>query len=71
MSPKPPRIPRMLGTKTNAGQTSKEGYSAKEKEINEGKYQEVSPKTNASKEIPSRAKQDLAVDGGDKKFNEN
>ena len=70
MSPKPPRIPRMLGTKTNAGQTSKEGYSAKEKEINEGKYQEISPKTNASKEIPSRAKQDLAVDGGDKKFNE-
>ena len=69
-SPKPPRIPRMLGTKTNAGQTSKEGYSAKEKEINEGKYPEVSPKTNESKEIPSRAKQDLGMDGGDKKFNE-
>ena len=56
MSPKPPRIPRMLGTKTNAGQTSKEGYSAKEREINEGKYPEVLPKTNESKEIPSRAK---------------
>ena len=69
-SPKPPRIPRMLGTKTNAGQTSKEGYSAKEKEINEGKYPEVSPKTNESKEIPSRAKQDLGMDKGDKKFNE-
>ena len=69
-SPKPPRIPRMLGTKTNAGQTSKEGYSAKENEINEGKYPEVSPKTNESKEIPSRAKQDLGMDKGDKKFNE-
>ena len=69
-SPKQLRIPRMLGTKTNAGQTSKEGYSAKEKEINEGKYPEVSPKTNESKEIPSRAKQDLGMDGGDKKFNE-
>ena len=70
MSPKPPRIPRMLGTKTNAGQTSKEGYSAKEREINEGKYPEVLPKTNESKEIPSRAKQNLGMDKGDKKFNE-
>ena len=69
-SPKPPRIPRMLGTKTNAGQTSKEGYSVKEKEVNEGKYPEVSPKTNGSKEIPSRAKQDPSMDRGDKKFNE-
>ena len=69
-SPKPPRIPRMLGTKTNAGQTSKEGYSAKEKEINEGKYPEVSPKINESKEIPSMAKQNLGMDKGDKKFNE-
>ena len=70
MSPKPPRIPRMLGTKTNVGQTSKEGYSAKEREINEGKYPEVLPKTNESKEIPSRAKQNLGMDKGDKKFNE-
>ena len=60
----------MLGTKTNAGQTSKEGYSAKEREINEGKYPEVLPKTNESKEIPSRAKQNLGMDKGDKKFNE-
>ena len=70
MSPKPPRIPRTLGTKTNAGQTSKEGYSAKEREINEGKYPEVLPKTNESKEIPSRAKQNLGMDKGDKKFSE-
>ena len=69
-SPKPPRIPRMLGTKTNAGQTSKERYPAKEKEINEGKYPEVPPKTNESKENPSRAKQDPGTDRGDKKFNE-
>ena len=70
MSPKPPRIPRMLGTETNAGQTSKEGYSAKEREINEGKYPEVLPKTNESKETPSRAKQNLGMEKGDKKFNE-
>ena len=70
MSPKPPRIPRMLGTKTNAGHTSKEGCSAKERKINEGKYPEVLPKTNESKEIPSRAKQNFGMDKGDKKFNE-
>ena len=70
MSPKPPRIPRMLGTKTNAGHTSKEGCSAKEREINEGKYPEVLPKTNESKEIPPRAKQNFGMDKGDKKFNE-
>ena len=70
MSPKPPRIPRMLGTKTNAGHTSKEGCSAKERKINEGKYPEVLPKTNESKEIPPRAKQNFGMDKGDKKFNE-
>ena len=70
MSPKPPRIPRMLGTKTNAGHTSKEGCSAKEREINEGKYPEVLLKTNESKEIPSRAKQNFGMDKGDNKFNE-
>ena len=69
-SPKPPRIPRMLGTKTNAGQTSKEGYPTKEREISKGKYPEVSPKISENKEKPPRVKQDPSTDIGDKKSNE-
>ena len=69
-SPKPPRIPRMLGTKTNAGQTSKEGYPTTEREISKGKYPEVSPKTSENKEKPLRVKQDPSTDIGDKKSNE-
>ena len=40
-SPKPPRIPRILGTKTNMGQTSKEGCTAKIKESPSGTKQDL------------------------------
>ena len=69
-SPKPPRIPRMLGTKTNAGQTPKEGYPTKEREISEGKCPEASPKISKNKENPPRVKQDPSMGTGDKKPNE-
>ena len=69
-SPKPPRIPRMLGTKTNAGQASKGGYPTKEREIGEGNYPEVSPKISKNKENLPRVKQDPSMGTGDKKPNE-
>ena len=69
-SPKPPRISRVLETKTNAGQTSKEGYRTKEREISEGKCPEVSPKISENKEDPPRVKQDPSMGIGDKKSNE-
>ena len=69
-SPKPPRIPRMLGTKTSAGQISKEGYPTKEKESSKGKCPEVSPKISKNKEDSPRVKQDPSMGIGDKKSNE-
>ena len=69
-SPKPPRIPRMQGIKTNARQTSKDGYPTKEREIGERKCPEVSPKIGRNKENPPRVKQDPSMGLGDKESNE-
>ena len=73
-SPKPPRVPRAPKAKTNAEETSKEGYSANGGDIKERKYPEVPPRINESKkEISLETKQDSGTgkrsDKHDKRLN--
>ena len=67
-SPKPPRVPRAIGAKTNAEKTSKEEHAANGGEIDKGRYPEVPPKTNVrKKKIPPETKQDPDISRRDNK----